>query len=65
MTKARRPTGNRDQNRQIRDAARIVGLDEKQTYRFAEDVEIESRRYGADLDFQALIEVAREIKNEA
>jgi len=65
MTKSRRPKNNRDQNRQIRDAARQVGLTEEQTRQLAEDVERESRHYGADLDFQDLLEIAREIKNEA
>ena len=65
MNKSRRPKNNRDQNRQVRDAARQVGLTGEQTRQLGEDVERESRHYGADLDFHDLLEIAREIKNEA
>ena len=65
MTRSRRPRNNRDQNRQVREVAKLAGLTEEQSYRFAEDVEKESRHYGADLDFHALLEIAQEFKDEA
>jgi hypothetical protein len=58
-----RPTSNQAQNRQVRDAAAAVGLDDEQRWEFRRRVESESRELGADLSYDDLMSMAQEVKN--
>jgi len=59
-----RPPDNQRQNRQVRDAAQSVGLDREQRRTFGRLVEVESRRLGANLSFEDLCEIAREVRDD-
>lgn len=59
-----RPRDNQRQNKQVRDAANAVGLTSEKRRLFGREVEMESRRFGADLSFDDLLELAALIRGE-
>jgi len=58
-----RPGNNRDQNKQVRDAANREGLTKEQRRRLGREVERESREMGENLGFREIRNIAREIKS--
>lgn len=58
-----RPQNNQAQNRQVRNAAATAGLTDNQRWEFRRKVELESREHGADLSYDDLMDIAREVKN--
>jgi RHS repeat-associated protein len=57
-----RPKDAARQNKQVRDAARKAKLTKEQTRKLGREVEKESRKYGEDLGFQDIVDIAEEIK---
>ena len=58
-----RPGNNQAQNKQIRDAARAAGLSDEQRYELGNEVEENSRYYGANYTYQNILSLARQIKS--
>ena len=57
-----RPGSNQAQNQSVNDAARKEGLTMEQRRALGRAVEKESRTYGANLTYQDILEIAREIR---
>jgi RHS repeat-associated protein len=58
-----RPGPNGVQNKQVTDAARQAKLNESQRIKLSDEVEKASRQRGANLGYQDILEMAREIKS--
>jgi RHS repeat-associated protein len=57
-----RPEDPKKQNKQVRDAARAAGLDAEERRKLGKAVEERSRRYGENLSYGDILDIAREIK---
>lgn len=58
-----RPTSNVAQNKQVNDAARQAGLSASQRRALGRAVETESRKFGGNLGYRDVLEIAHEIKS--
>jgi hypothetical protein len=57
-----RPRNNKEQNKQVHDAARDEKLDINQRYRLSEIIENDSRQRDIQHDYHTIREVARQIR---
>ena len=58
-----RPQDPQKQNKQVRDAANSVGLNNEQRRQLGREVEYESRELGRNLGYKDIEQIAKEIKN--
>lgn len=58
-----RPKNSGQQNKQTRDAASRLGLSREQREKLKREVELESRKYGRNLGYKDIEEIAKDIKD--